>query len=400
MTDSLPEGLLLAFYGDDFTGSTDAMEVTAMAGLRTVLFTAPPSEEDLARFAGCRVIGIAGTARARSPEWMAAQLPPIFDRLAALGPRILQYKVCSTFDSAPHTGSIGKATELGAAAVPPGWIPSIVGAPQLGRFQAFGSLFATASGRQYRIDRHPTMARHPVTPMTESDLRLHLARQTDLPIGGIDLAEQASGDLSARIAEAKSAGQVTFLDVACSVSQRAAGAMVWETSGETVFCPSSSGLQYALAADPARAGAEVARILDAMSGAFADNRRGVLVYAARTVDDPAYAALQTWVRSAGMPLATAQAGIGAALGQIALRAVPRFALDRVVIAGGDTSGRVLETLPVLALKVAHPLAPGAPICHCHAKDPDFDGLQVVLKGGQLGPPDVFCQAMGPKAPGN
>ena len=68
MTDSLPEGLLLAFYGDDFTGSTDAMEVTAMAGLRTVLFTAPPSEEDLARFADCRVIGIAGTARARSPE--------------------------------------------------------------------------------------------------------------------------------------------------------------------------------------------------------------------------------------------------------------------------------------------------------------------------------------------
>jgi hypothetical protein len=44
-----------------------------------------------------------------------------------------------------------------------------------GRYQAFGNLFATVEGTAYRLDRHPTMSRHPVTPMTEADLRLHLS---------------------------------------------------------------------------------------------------------------------------------------------------------------------------------------------------------------------------------
>ena len=49
------------------------------------------------------------------------------------------------------------------------------------------NLFAAAGGEVYRIDRHPTMAHHPATPMHEADLRLHLSQQTDLPIGLVDL---------------------------------------------------------------------------------------------------------------------------------------------------------------------------------------------------------------------
>ena len=37
--------LLLTFYGDDFTGSTDAMESRARAGVRTILFLEPPAPE-------------------------------------------------------------------------------------------------------------------------------------------------------------------------------------------------------------------------------------------------------------------------------------------------------------------------------------------------------------------
>ena len=47
---SLPEGLLLAYYGDDFTGSTDAMEAMTAAGIPTILFLDSPTPEALARY--------------------------------------------------------------------------------------------------------------------------------------------------------------------------------------------------------------------------------------------------------------------------------------------------------------------------------------------------------------
>ena len=42
--------LLLTFYGDDFTGSTDSMEVLSLGGVPTVLFLEPPSHEMLVAF--------------------------------------------------------------------------------------------------------------------------------------------------------------------------------------------------------------------------------------------------------------------------------------------------------------------------------------------------------------
>src|SRR3546814_13183013 len=64
-----------------------------------------------------------------------------------------------------------------------GVVPIVVGAPHLGRYVVFGNLFAVAGGDEgFRIDRHPTMARHPVTPLHEADLRRHLAAQTDMPL--------------------------------------------------------------------------------------------------------------------------------------------------------------------------------------------------------------------------
>ena len=110
----LPAGPLIAFYGDDFTGSSASMEATAFAGVESVLFLSPPTTERLSDFAGYRVIGVAGVARAQSPEWMDEHLPPVFDLLAAIGAPVIHYKVCSTFDSAPHIGSIGRAADLAA----------------------------------------------------------------------------------------------------------------------------------------------------------------------------------------------------------------------------------------------------------------------------------------------
>ena len=112
---------------------------------------------------------------------MEAELLPVFRRFRELDAPVLHYKVCSTFDSSPGHGSIGRAIDLGQESFASPWVPLVVGVPALWRYCVFGNLFARSGPESevHRLDRHPTMRYHPSTPMTESDLRLHLARQTE-----------------------------------------------------------------------------------------------------------------------------------------------------------------------------------------------------------------------------
>ena len=184
----------LAWLGDDFTGSAAVMEVLAFAGLKTVLFSDIPSEALAARFADADAVGIATTARTHGPDWMRAHLPAPLAWLDATGAEILHYKVCSTFDSSPTSGNIGAAIALCLAQRPADAVPLVTAAPQMRRYQSFGHLFAGTFEGVFRLDRHPVMSRHPVTPMTESDLLRHLAGQTDLPARLIDLEALWSDD--------------------------------------------------------------------------------------------------------------------------------------------------------------------------------------------------------------
>ncbi len=444
----LPDGPLLAFYGDDFTGSTEAMEVMAFAGLATVLFVRPPTPERLARFSDRRGIGIAGIARSKPPAWMDEHLGPAFDTLFALGAPITQYKVCSTFDSAPHVGSIGRAIDIALPKASERWSPMVVGAPQLRRWQAFGNLFAGVGDRRYRLDRHPTMPRHPITPMAEADLTRHLANTTERSIGLVDIIDVAGGQGDAALIRTRSAAEIVLFDVLDSASQAEVGRLIWENRGRGLFSASSSGLQYALVAywrasgllpeapplpamrpvdrilvvsgscspgtadqiaaaetagfychrldgpriaDPSTRRAAIEDVLERLGDEL---RRGtsVVVYTARSPDDPAIEALNGFCSSAGLGIDTAQEMLGDALGKIAAALIELQALRRVLVAGGDTSGRVLANLPVDALEAASPFVPGSPVCRAHSEDPAFDGLELILKGGQVGGPELFSQA--------
>src|ERR1044071_5383333 len=183
--------ILLAFYGDDFTGSTDALEFMTRAGAKTVLFIEPPTAKQLANYPGLDAFGVAGMTRAPSPEEMEQTLLPAFKALKKSGARHVHYKVCSTFDSSPAIGSIGKAIDTGAQVFKNKFIPLLVAAPALGRYCLFGNLFARmgigSEGSIHRLDRHPSMSKHPVTPADESDLRLHLSKQTVKRTGLLDV---------------------------------------------------------------------------------------------------------------------------------------------------------------------------------------------------------------------
>lgn len=444
--DGLPDGLLVTWYGDDFTGSTDVMEVLTFAGLPAVLFLDPPAPSDLQRFPGYRAVGVAGTARSRPPAWMREHLPPVFRPLDALGAPILQYKVCSTFDSSPRIGSIGTALELGLGVRRGSWSPIVVGAPALGRYQAFANLFAVYDGEHFRLDRHPTMSRHPVTPMREADLRLHLAGQTDIPSGLVDLVAMKCGRADAERQRQLDAGRhVQFLDVVDAETLREAGRLVWEHRGDRLFSVASSGLEYALVAYWREAGllgepprlqpaapvdrlavvsgscspvtaAQIARFeeqgaivwsLDAVAVLDAEGRgqelarlfdaaattleagRDVVVCTARGPDDPAIARFREEAARRGLPEEEAQGVIGEALGEILGDLIDRCGLRRVVVCGGDTSGRAASRLGIRALTALAPVAPGSPLCRTWSDDPARDGLEILLKGGQVGGPDCF-----------
>lgn len=245
----------LAFYGDDFTGSTDAMECLAASGLRTLLFTDIPSPETLAACGALDAVGLAGNSRTFSPAEMDAAMPAVLRTLAGFGAPILHYKVCSTFDSAPGTGSIGRVMELARDVLGARPIPVVAGAPKLGRHSAFGTLFArhNVDGVVHRLDRHPTMSVHPVTPMHEADLRRHLAAQTDQRIALLAAVQLAGAPATARQAlDAVLAGapDALLIDLFDEGDEATVGTLLEamaQASGQ-LFVVGSSGVEYALTA--------------------------------------------------------------------------------------------------------------------------------------------------------
>ncbi len=416
---------LYSWYGDDFTGSTDALEAVASRGLKSVLFPDPPDARLLARFSDCQAIGIAGESRSHGPRWMDAHLPPVLESLRAIGAPLCHYKVCSTFDSSPEFGSIGRALEIGRRVFGTPWVPIAMAAPHLKRYVLFGNLFAVAAGAVHRIDRHPNMSRHPVTPMGEADLRLHLAKQTALRIGLVDIVALESGLGEAFLEDALAASpDAVLFDGLLEPSIEEAGRLIWShRTAAPLFCLGSSGLTHALmlhwrslgmlppvvlpppvapvdrlivisgscspateaqlrwAMEHGYAGFRVAGddVLSAATAALTAGRNVVLYSALGPAD------------CAGPPRGGALRGeaLGRHLGSLLLELIRRSGVRRALVAGGDTSSHAVRRLGMEALTFAGLLSPGAPLCRGYSSDPLVDGLELVLKGGQVGPPEFF-----------
>jgi uncharacterized protein YgbK (DUF1537 family) len=95
------------------------------------------------------------------------------------------------------------------------------------------------------------------------------------------------------------------------------------------------------------------------------------------------------VQRAACDKAQASERIGMALAEIMRRLLDQTALRRIVVAGGDSSGAVASHLGVQALTVSAGMAPGVPLCRVWSDNPRRDGLEMALKGGQLGAPSFY-----------
>lgn len=420
----------IVYYGDDFTGATDTLATATRAGLRTLLFLQVPTPALVAAAGPLDCLGIAGAARSMAPDEMRAELAPVGALFRRLGARVLHYKTCSTFDSAPGVGSIGAAIDALRPAVDTPWAAIVGGQPDLERYCLFGQLFAAAGsgGAVHRIDRHPTMSRHPVTPMHEADLRLHLAAQGLADVHSLPYPVYGQGASALRRAfdaGVAASPDALLFDVAENAHLQVIGGLlgpqaeaasllaVGPSSVVQAFAPRFAGAPPASAAVAAARGPVLAlagslspvtarQVAAARSfeTVWLDPQRLVASPRARTEAIGLIAALLAQGRhvlactvrpgaapasDTGVP-ARALARVGGALLAGVLAAVP---LSRVGVAGGDTSSHAVQALDAWGLSYRAPLAPGVALCRLHSESPGLDGLELALKGGQMGGEDFF-----------
>lgn len=441
--------LQLTFYGDDFTGSTDALEQLTLAGIRTALFIIPPTPAELKKFSGLQAIGVAGNTRSLAPQALERELRPALLALRKLKPRHVHYKVCSTFDSSPKTGSIGRAMAVAAKIFPAPFIPLVVAAPALGRYTIFGQHFARfgigSAGAIHRLDRHPSISKHPVTPMTEADLRTHLAKQTKKRVALFDILKVALPANEAQAAFKKlltDKPEAVLFDALTTEHLTIIGRLLdsFASAKRPLFSVGSSGLEAALAgwwgerprepkSKPTRRLASTlappAKQILIASGSCSPVTSGQIAWAlkhgfAEVALDAASAAtditkeIQRCVQAATALLQTGKsvivhttksganqrvtarlrgrtaAHLGCALGSVLWATLKKHRVSRICIAGGDTSSYAALALGIEALEMIAPLTPGAPLCRTRALDTSpANDMEVVFKGGQVGPENYF-----------
>ena len=426
--------ILLAFYGDDFTGSTDALEFISRAGAKTVLFTETPTQEQLNAFPDLDAFGVAGKTRALNPEAMEEILIPAFEELKSTKAKHIHYKVCSTFDSSPTVGSIGKAIDCGARVINNKIIPVLGGMPALGRYCLFGNLFAKmgigSNGKIYRIDRHPSMSKHPVTPMNEGDLRIHLGKQTNKKIGLIDNLQQKAK--KKEWLDNITDEEVVLLDTMNDDALLKIGDWLntQQKKHGQLFSVGGSGIEMALGNHWNKKNVlqqvaswpkpKKAAPLLVLSGSCSPITKNQIEFALAEGFVEIPLEMETFQGETGngfrigcsveeivsalrqnqsviihtgnirqIEQSTSARTLGETLGYIAKRISEEVKLKRIVIAGGDTSSYAARAMEIDAVEMIAPLVIGAPLCKAYSRNKKINGLEVNFKGGQVGNEDYF-----------
>ena len=264
------------------------------------------------------------------------------------------------------------------------------------------------------------MSKHPVTPASESDLRVHLSNQTNKKIGLIDLM-QMEKDIEQWNEVIQEDHEVVLLDAISNEQLQKIGEWLDGQchNRKTLFSVGSSGIELALGNywnhngtvkqatswptiveaapmlivsgscspvtsnqiqhavengfkevifDPDKNSTEVTKVVNKLL----ESGKDVIVHTG---------AKRTKILSSEL--------LGTVLGRVAKEAVTMTNVKRVVIAGGDTSSFAARAMEIEALEMIAPLVAGAPMCKAYSRNTSIDGIEVNLKGGQVGAVDYF-----------
>ncbi|MEC5408187.1 3-oxo-tetronate kinase [Paraburkholderia sp. MPAMCS5] len=420
---------LLGCIADDFTGATDLANMLVRGGMRTVQTIGVPEQGETIE---ADALVVALKSRTIPAADAVAQSLAALEWLRAQGCRQFVFKYCSTFDST-DAGNLGPVTDalldaLSAEGGASAFTIACPAFPENGRTIFRGHLFVGDT-----LLNESGMENHPLTPMRDANLVRVLQRQTSSKVGLVRYDAVAKGAQAVResfdalrnqgvrmaIADAVSDADLYVLGEACAgltlitggsgialglpANFRRAGLLA--ESADAAQLPRVEGLSVVLAGSASKAtNAQVAawretrpafRIdpLAAARGeavvdkalAFAqthlDKAEPMLIYATATPDEVKAVQRELGVEKAGHLVEITLAAIARGLHE---RGVRKF-----VVAGGETSGAVVQALDVRTLRIGAQIDPGVPATATTGAQP----LALALKSGNFGTTDFFEKAL-------
>jgi uncharacterized protein YgbK (DUF1537 family) len=421
---------VLGCIADDFTGATDLANNLVRGGMRTVQTIGVPA--DAGAPVDAQAVVVALKSRTIPAAQAVAQSLAALRWLRSLGVAQIYFKYCSTFDSTPQ-GNIGPVTEaLLDALHGPGQGFTIVcpAFPQNQRTVYQGHLFV---GDVLLSDSG--MRQHPLTPMTDASLVRVMQAQTRRRVGLVahEVVRQGAAAIARRFASLQSEGiGVAVVDAIADADLmelgRALAGMPLVTGGSGVAIGLPQNWRGDSDAPPAPAAGLPApgRLCAVVSGSCSQATNAQVAnflqqgHPAFAVDPLAIAAGQdvaaqalAWAapllaRGPVLLYATAppgavqavQAQLGAArAGELVEHTLSRIAaglvdlgVHQLVVAGGETSGAVVQALGVQRMAIGPQIDPGVPWTAVQPAPWPGKTLHLALKSGNFGTEDFFTKA--------
>ena len=417
--------LLLGCIADDLTGATDLANTLVRQGMRTVQVIGVPAAGE--PFPEADAIVVALKSRTIAAAEAVAMSRAALERLKAAGARQYFFKYCSTFDST-DAGNIGPVADALLADLGESFTIACPAFPENKRTIYLGHLFV---GDALLSDS--SMRNHPLTPMTDANLVRVLGRQTKakvdlVPFGVVSRGPQAIAADFARLRAEGAAYAIVdavedrhLLDIgaACADLRLITGGSgialglpenfrrrgLLRTAGGAEALPAVGGSAAVIAGSCSAATlaqiehmrqARPAFAVDPVALAAGEDVVGralvwarerwaggpVLIYASAPPEEVMRTQEKLGRERAGEMIERALAEIAAGLVAAGVR--------RLVIAGGETSGAVVQRLGVKALRIGPQIDPGVPWTVTVAEPV----LALALKSGNFGGPDFFTRAFG------
>jgi uncharacterized protein YgbK (DUF1537 family) len=414
--------MLLGAIADDFTGATDLANMLVKGGMRTVQTigvpqgAAPPAD----------AVVVALKSRTIEPRDAVTQSLEALRWLKANGAQQIYFKYCSTFDSTPK-GNIGPVTDALMDALGTDFTIACPAFPENGRtvFRGYlyvGDILLSESG----------MKDHPLTPMTDPSLVRVLQAQTARKVGLVrfDTVARGPADIRARIAALKRDGvsmavvdaisdaDLAAIGEACedlplvtagsgiglglALNARAKGRLANAATADALppveglaavvsgSCSLATNAQVAdwkatrpaFRIDPLRLADGMGAINEALAWASARvAAEPVLVYATSTPEEVKTVQARLGIDAAGRLVEDALAKVARGLVDAGVR--------KLVVAGGETSGAVVQALDVTQLRIGPQIDPGVPWTLSAGAQP----IALALKSGNFGSTDFFSKAL-------
>ena len=417
--------MLLGCIADDFTGATDLANMLVKGGMRTVqMIDVPAAKLDF----DVDAVVVALKTRTIAPDDAVAQSLAALAWLQANGAQQIYFKYCSTFDSTAK-GNIGPVMDALMQELGTDFTIACPAFPENGRtiFRGYlyvGDMLLSESG----------MKDHPLTPMTDANLVRVLQPQTAHKVGLVKYDVVARGAAAVRerfaalkaegvgaaVVDAVSDADLKTIGTACAdmplvtagsgvglgialhhrdagrLGHAATAAQLPRIAGRSAVVSGSCSVatnaqvkhwidagKAAIRVDTLKLAAdagEVARIVDTALAAVAHGP--VLAYATAAPDDVKRVQAALGVERAGQITEAALAAVARAL-------VETGGVTKLVAAGGETSGAVVQALKVSALRIGPQIDPGVPWTLSTGAKP----IALALKSGNFGTIDFFSKAL-------